>query len=111
MYTNILEFLVGAFMALCIILFIALKSRWNVRLNYGFVRITDYDKVVEPPKIDVEKVEIDYACNTSDRIAKYYCRAWYKKKKDVDCQDFVFYDAVGKYNVGDVIELTKSEKK
>lgn len=108
MDTNSLLLINGVLIAFCIILFIGFRNACNVRLNMGFVSEKNYQKMVESPKIKIVKVELVYSCNSFDKVAKYYCESWYKQKKDVDVQRFVFYDAVGKYSVNDELELVKT---
>ena len=83
----------------------------KVYLNKGYVDVKQYyNKTVESPKFKIDKIEYCYACNTFDKVAKYTAECWYKTKKDVENQKVIFYDAIGKYNVGDELELTIKNK-
>jgi len=98
-----LLFIIGCLIGICIILFVALTSAWKVRLNAGFERNNE----IESPKIRIDKVECTLSCNGHMWIAKYYAEAWYKTANGVNHQKLIFYDKIGKYNVGDEVELIK----
>ena len=106
MNTDLLLFIIGSLIILCVMLVTALTSAWEVKLNAGFER----DYKVESPKIKIDKIEQTLSCNGHTWIAKYYAKAWYRTAKGADCQKLVFYDEIGKYNIGDEIELVKIEK-
>lgn len=106
MDTNLSLFIIGSLIVLCVMLFAALTSAWEVKLNAGFER----DYKVEQPKIKIDKIEQAVSCNANTWIAKYYASAWYRTAKREYCQKLVFYDEVGKYNIGDEIKLTKMYK-
>ena len=60
------------------------------------------------PEYKVHKVEETYAKGGGGWIAKYTLHNFYVSgKSDVNLQELVLYDIIGKYNVGDILVLDK----
>lgn len=60
------------------------------------------------PHYEVKKVEQVYCKNNSARCAKYTLQNWHIKcENNVEMQELILYDVIGKYNIGDVLKLEK----
>jgi len=106
---GIISFSIGVLLVL-VIAFI-LDKMGKVYINKGWA---DKDTLkVDSPKFRVESVKRVVGCNNY-WVAEYKATAWYRTKKvalfgeydDVDSQTIIFYDEIGKYNIGDKLELT-----
>ena len=94
--------------SILILVTLAVISLCNRRiyLNKGWVN--KENSKTDIPTFDICSVRITYGCN-DEKVAEYKARCWFKTKKDLDCTEVIFYDTIGKYNVGDILELTKTE--
>ena len=94
--------------SILILVTLAVISLCNRRiyLNKGWVNKENFK--VSAPTFEIYSVRIAYGCN-DEKVAEYKARCWFKTKKDIDCIEVVFYDTIGKYSVGDYLELTKTE--
>ena len=98
----IISFSIGGFLALAIA--ITLDKIGKVYINKGWVDKNTLK--VESPKFRVESVKRVVDCNDY-WVAEYKAICWYRTKKDIDSQTIIFYDEIGKYNIGDELELFK----
>ena len=97
--TNIFWAIFGGFLIFVPILYRSRKENW-FNGHYG-------DDSVE---FEVKQVEVDFDTK-NNYLAKYtITTAFYDDKKQTDFHynKFVFFDKVGKYNVGDKLFLTKN---
>ena len=98
----VISFTIGV--ALAIVFAIVLDKIGKVYINKGW---TNKDTLkVDSPRFKVESVKRTVGCN-DHWVAEYKATSWYRTKKDVDSQTIIFYDEIGKYNIGDELELTK----
>ena len=97
---------------LVLVIAIALDKMGKVYINKGWA---DKDTLkVDSPKFRVESVKRVVGCNNY-WVAEYKATSWYRTKKeslfgkydDVNHQTIIFYDEIGKYNIGDKLELFK----
>ena len=91
----------------------ALTMSWilssNKYCNSNYNRANEYSKLeIDFPEYEVHEI-YEYSCsNQGPRIAKYVLWNFYLKgKNDVDNQELIIYDEVGKYNIGDKLAFTK----
>lgn len=92
----------GVLVALAFI--ITFDKLGKVYINKGW---TDKNTLkVDSLKLKVESVKRVVGCN-GYWVAEYKATSYYRTKKDVDYQTIIFYDEIGKYNIGDILELTK----
>ena len=94
---------------------------WTIGLILGIVFSIVFDKIgkvyinkgwankdtlkVDSPKFRIESVKRVVGCNDY-WVAEYKATSWYRTKKDVGSQTIIFYDEIGKYNIGEELELT-----
>ena len=89
-----------------IILLVIVRQQLNNKYcNSNYNRCKDsLDIVLDKPKYTVIKIEQTYCKNNTAKIAKYTLRNYFITKKDnIDCQELIVYDVIGKYNIGDVL--------
>ena len=85
-----------------IVFSIVLDKMGKVYINKGWA---DKDTLkVDSPKFRIESVKRVVGCNDY-WVAEYKATFWYRTKKDVGSQTIIFYDEIGKYNIGDELEF------
>jgi len=82
------------------------QSNRNIYLNKGWVNKTNSKTSI--PTFEIYSVRITYGCN-NEKVAEYKAKCWFKTKNDLDYNEVIFYDTIGKYSVGDYLVLTKTE--
>lgn len=64
--------------------------------------------LLDSPEYKITSVEEVYATGGGGHIAKYVLQNFYlKRKSNVNLQELILYDEIGKYNVGDILTLKK----
>lgn len=77
----------------------------NRNYNYGK---NSQELKLKVPEYVVKKVEQVYCKNDIRTCAKYTLQNWHvKKKNDIEMQELYLYDEIGKYNIGDILVLSK----
>lgn len=70
------------------------KINGNIEVEQVYFRIFSVEKAISPN-------------NYGKEISKYMARIWYTKRSNVDYEEVIFFDEIGKYNVGDILTLSK----
>lgn len=103
----LVTFAVGFIVAETIINLIKGSSNCYCNRNYNYVK-DSLSLRLSTPKYEVKKVEQVYCKNNAAICAKYTLQNWHiKKKNDIEMQELYLYDEVGKYNIGDILVLSK----
>ena len=98
----VISFSIGFILAIAFT--IRLDKMSKVYINKGWTN--EATLKVASPKFKVESVKRVVGCNDY-WVAEYKATCWYRTKKDIDSQTIIFYDEIGKYNIGDELELFK----
>ena len=71
------------------------KINGNIGVEQVYFRIFSVEKATSPN-------------NYGKEISKYMARIWYTKRGgNVGYEEVIFFDEIGKYNVGDILTLAK----
>lgn len=84
--------------------------RRKIYLNRGFTKRSKINGDIEVEQVYFRIFSVEKATspnNYGKDISKYMARIWYTKRNDVDYVEVIFFDEIGKYNVGDILTLTK----
>ena len=90
----------------------ALITYWmapgNKYCNSNYNRANEFSKLeIDYPEYEVHEICECPCSNRGPRIAKYVLWNFYlKRKNDVDNQELIIYDEIGKYNIGDKLTFT-----
>ena len=93
----------------------ALITNWmlstNRYCNSNYNRANEYSKLeIDYPEYEVHEIYECYCSNIGPRIAKYVLWNFYLKgKNNVDNQELIIYDEIGKYNIGDKLIFVKQK--
>ena len=83
----------------------------KIYLNRGFTKRNKTNGCieVEQPYFRIVNVEETISPNNYGKgISKYTARIWFTKKQNkLDFEMVIFFDEIGKYNVGDILTLKK----
>lgn len=84
----------------------------NKYCNSNYNRANEYSKLkIDYPEYKVQEIHECSCSNQGPCIAEYVLRNFYLKGKDnVEHQELIIYDEVGKYNIGDILVFTKYKK-
>ncbi len=83
----------------------------KIYLNRGFTKRNKINGSIEAEQVYFRIVSVEKALSPNNYgkvISKYTARIWYTKRRNkVDFETIIFFDEIGKYNVGDILALTK----
>ena len=83
----------------------------KIYLNRGFTKRSKINGSIEVEQVYFCIISVEKALspnNYGKMISKYTARIWYSKRRNnVDFNEVIFFDEIGKYNVGDILTLTK----
>lgn len=82
----------------------------KIYLNRGFTKRNKIngDIEVEIPTFKIVKIEKSVSPNNYGKsISKYTANVWFTKKNNIGYEEIIFFDEIGKYNIGDKLTLTK----
>jgi predicted transcriptional regulator len=82
----------------------------KIYLNRGFTKrnINNGDIEVEIPKFKIVEIEKFVSPNNYGKsISKYTANVWFVKKHGMGYEKIIFFDEIGKYNIGDKLTLSK----
>ena len=84
----------------------------NKYCNSNYNRANEYFKLeIDYPEYKVQEIHERSCSNRGPCMAEYVLWNFYLKGKDnVEHQELVIYDEVGKYNIGDKLIFTRYEK-
>jgi len=84
----------------------------NKYCNSNYNRANEYSKLeIDYPEYKVQEIHERSCSNQGPCMAEYVLWNFYLKGKDnVEHQELIIYDEVGKYNIGDTLVFTKYEK-
>jgi len=91
----------------------ALITNWmlssNKYCNSNYNRANEYSKLeIDYPEYKVQEIHECCCSNQGPHIAKYILWNFYLKgKNNVEHQELIIYDEIGKYNIGDKLTFTK----
>ena len=97
----VISFTIGV--VLVIVFAIVFDKLGKIYINKGWADKNTLK--VDSPKFRIESIKRVVGCNDY-WVAEYKATAWYRTKKDVGSQTIIFYDEIGKYNIGEELELT-----
>lgn len=100
----------GIFAIFCILIgafFTFLFSRENTDCNGTYIK--EGRDSVETPVFKVWKIEKRINSKYED-VARYYIKSYYLiERSKLECKELTFYDKIGKYQIGDELELIGSK--
>jgi len=100
----------GIFAIFCILIgafFTFLFSRENTDCNSTYIR-NGHD-CIETPVFEVWKIEKRINSKFED-VARYYIKSYYLEgSENCERKELTFYDKIGKYQIGDELELIGSK--
>jgi hypothetical protein len=82
----------------------------KIYLNRGFTKRNKINGSIEAEQPYFYIVSAEKAIspnNYGKEISKYKARIWFKRGNNVCYEEVIFFDEIGKYNVGDILTLTK----
>lgn len=81
----------------------------NKYCNSNYNRADAYDKLnIDEPEYEVHAIREVCPKNKGPKMAEYTLWNFYLNKKDsVEHQELIVYDEIGKYQIGDILKLTK----
>lgn len=83
----------------------------KIYLNRGCTRRSKINGSIEVEQVYFRIISVEKAVspnNYGTDISKYTARIWYTKSEgNIDFNEVIFFDEIGKYNVGDELTLTK----
>lgn len=81
----------------------------NNKLNSKYLGVNDKIRNIEFKIVKIEECLPKGSSNNYAWIAKYTIESWYATgKNDVEHVELVFFDEIGKYNLGDKLTITKT---
>lgn len=81
----------------------------NKYCNSNYNLVDEYSKLeIDEPEYKVHSIREVCSKNKGLRMAEYTLWNFYLNKKDsVEHQELIVYDEIGKYQIGDILKLTK----
>lgn len=83
----------------------------KIYLNRGFTKRNKINGSIEVEQVLFRIISVEKAIspnNYGKEISKYTARIWYtKSENNIGYEEVIFFDEIGKYNVGDILTLTK----
>lgn len=106
------------YLAIALLLFLGLSIGFaigycrKIYLNRGYTKRSKINGSMEVEQVYFRIISVEKAIspnNYGKDISKYTARIWYTKRGEgnVDYEEVIFFDEIGKYNVGDILTLTK----
>ncbi len=94
-----------------LVLGITINYYRKIYLNRGYTKRSKINGSIEAEQVYFSIISVEKAIspnNYGKAISKYTTRIWYTKRKgNLDYKEVIFFDEIGKYNVGDILTLTK----
>lgn len=83
----------------------------KIYLNRGYTKQNKTNGCIEVEQVYFRIISVEKALspnNYGKDISKYTARIWYTKKRGgkLDYEEVIFFDEIGKYNIGDILTLT-----
>lgn len=83
----------------------------KIYLNRGYTKRNKINGSIEAEQVYFRIISVEKAIspnNYGKEISKYTARIWYTKRGcNVDYEEVIFFDEIEKYNIGDILTLTK----
>lgn len=83
----------------------------KIYLNRGFTKRNKINGSIEVEQAHFRIIRVEKAIspnNYGKEISKYTARIWFTKRGgNVGYEEVIFFDEIGKYNVGDTLTLSK----
>lgn len=105
------------YLAIALLLFLGLSIGFaigycrKIYLNRGCTKRSKINGSMEVEQVYFRIFSAEKATspnNYGKEISKYMARIWYTKRGgNVGYEEVIFFDEIGKYNVGDILTLTK----
>lgn len=105
------------YLAIALLLFLGLSIGFTIGycrkiyLNRGITKRSKINGGIEVEQVYFRIFSVEKATspnNYGKEISKYMARIWYTKRVgNVGYEEVIFFDEIGKYNVGDILTLTK----
>lgn len=105
------------YLAIALLLFLGLSIGFTIGycrkiyLNRGFTKQNKTNGCIEVEQVYFRIISVGKVIspnNYGKEISKYTTRIWYTKRgNNVGYEEVIFFDEIGKYNVGDILTLTK----
>lgn len=105
------------YLAIALLLFLGLSIGFTIGycrkiyLNRGCTKRSKINGSLEAEQVYFRIISVEKAIspnNYGKDISKYTARIWYTKRGgNLDYNEVIFFDEIGKYNVGDILTLTK----
>lgn len=105
------------YLAIALLLFLGLSIGFaigycrKIYLNRGCTKRSKINGSIEVEQVYFRIISVEKAIspnNYGKDISKYTARIWYTKRGgNVGYEEAIFFDEIGKYNVGDILTLTK----